>query len=328
MMKTCFRLLTPLLAFFIAFCSILPSAAFAKAGERLTKEYEFKTEDRDALYYPALEEIEMNGDIYRLVDVSYDIVDEKEPVSIEKRVKTWDPDDYDRTITKTIDGICYTLEAEEPDWKKKEIPHPTKTITREYAGTKSPPAQITEDGETYRIEHQEKKNRKESFHAPAVFYAETTDTTLYWFNGKIVEITGTQPIWNGYEADIRDYLNLNGNSYSITGMTWNGSFEQAENGYVRRATVNGQKAVSYQSVTYVNDVGANDVYEYTARIRYVDRDAKTEYTARATAVYEKVEKGLSKRAMLMIGAGAAVLCLAFSVLLFFLARRRAGEEGE
>lgn len=327
-MKTCFRLLAPLLACFIAFCSIMPSATFAKAGERITKEYEFETEDRDALHYPALEEIEMNGDIYRLVDVSYDIVDEKEPVSIEKKVKTKDPDDYDRTITKTIDGIRYTLEAEEPDWTKKVIPRQTKTIIKEYAGGKTPPAHITADGETYKIEHQEKKTRKENFHAPAVFYADTMDTTLYWFNGKIVEITGRQPIWNGYEADIRDYLDLNGNSYSITGMTWNGSFEQTENGYVRKATVAGQKEVSFQSVTYTNDVDANDAYEYTAKIRYVDRDGKTEYTARATAVYEKVEKGLSKRAMIMIGAGAAVLCLSFSVLLYFLIRRRAEEDYE
>lgn len=327
-MKTYFRILAPVFACMIAFCSILPSCSFAKAKETITREYEFQTEDPDDMHYPALEEITMNGDTYRLRGVSYDIVAEKEPVSIVKNVRTKDPKKYDRVITKTIDGIRYTLKAEEPNWTKREIPRQTKTITKEYSAGKVPQQQITADGEVYRIEYQEQRTRKEIFHAPAIFYAETTDTTLYWFNGKIVEIIGRQPVWNGYEADIRSYLGLNGNSYTITGIKWDGGFTASDHGYVRTASVTGKKTVPYQTVTYTNDTDVNNVYEYTAKIRYVDRDGQTEYTARAAATYEKVEKGLSKRAMIMISAGSAVLCLSLAALIFFLARRRAEEEYE
>ena len=319
------RILAPAAACILAICSFMPSVTFANTEEMITKEYEFQTEDRNDLHYPAIEEIEVEGDIYRLVDVSYDIVEEKEPVAVEKTVTTKDLDDYDRTINKTIDGVRYTLTAEEPDWKKKQIPQQTKRITREYPEGKTPSAQITEDGEIYQIDHQQKKTRKESFHAPAVFYAETMDTRLYWFHGKLVEITGTQPIWAGYEEDIRDYLGLNGNNYFITGMSWDGGFEQTGNGYVRTATVSGQKEISYQIVTYTNDADENKAYEYTAKIRYVDKEGQTQYTARATVTYEKEEKGLPLQTLIMIGAGTAVLCITASVLLFFLARRRSKE---
>lgn len=327
-MNKIYRILTPIFALFIALCSILPSGSFAETEDTIIREYEFQTGDKDDLHYPAIEEITVNGDTYRLTGVSYDIVAEKEPVSVEKKVKTDDPDDYDRTITENIDGVRYTLTAEKPEWTKKKNKRQIRTIRKEYRDGKSPPEQITTDGEVYRIEHREVSVRKEAFHAPAVFYAKTTDTTLYRFNGKLVEIIGSDPIWNGYEDDIRDYLGLNGNSYTITGMQWDGGFQSSENGYVRTATVKGSKRIPIQTVTYTNDAAANDSYEYTARIRYVDKESLPEFTARATVTYGKVEKGLSKRAMIIIGAGTAVLCLTIAVLLYFLARRYRREDYE
>lgn len=325
-MRSHIRIISAAAAVMLAFCSALPQIISADTGDTIQKEYEFTAQDKDQLHYPALEEITEAGVTYRLKDISYEIIEQSEPVSVERKVITDDPEDYPKTVTKKIDGTAVTLKAQEPSWEKRKVQKTYQHIVKEYVGEETPAEQITVQGDVYRILTENSTERIENFRSTAIFTAEDENTIFYRFQGKLVEIAGDDPVWNGYEQDLGNYLGFTGSTYTIDSMKWDGGFISNGDGYERKAIVSGTKKIPVRTVTYTNDTPENEEYEYVANIRYVDQDTAADVRARAIATYEKSSKGLSKAAMIMVGAGTAVLVLAAASLIYYLARRRSQEE--
>lgn len=325
-MRSHIRIISAAAALMLALCSVLPQVTRADTEETIQKEYEFTAQDKDNLHYPALEEITEAGVTYRLKDISYEIIEEAEPISIVRKVITDNTEDYPKTVKKEINGDTYMLKAEEPAWEKRKVQKTYQHIVKEFVGEETPAEQITVRGDVYRILSQSSSERTENFRSTAVFTAESEDTVFYRFQGKLVEIEGNDPVWNGYEQDLGNYLGFTGSTYTIDSMKWDGGFFSADDGYERRAVVSGTKKIPVKTVTYTNDTPENEEYEYVANIRYVDQDTASDVRAKAIVTYERISKGLSKAAMIVIGAGTAVLVLAAAAVIYYLARRRSQEE--
>ena len=106
-MRSHIRIISAAAALMLALCSVLPQVTRADTEETIQKEYEFTAQDKDNLHYPALEEITEAGVTYRLKDISYEIIEEAEPISIVRKVITDNTEDYPKTVKKEINGDTY-----------------------------------------------------------------------------------------------------------------------------------------------------------------------------------------------------------------------------
>ena len=128
----------------LAFFSVVPTCIDAATDDTIQKEYEFTSESKDHLYYPAEKEITENGDTYVLQGVSYEVIAEPEPVSVVKKVITDDPEEYKHTIHKTIDGEEHTLIAEEPEMASEEMKNLVAGLIEEGKAQNSLTPEVTE----------------------------------------------------------------------------------------------------------------------------------------------------------------------------------------
>lgn len=318
-------------SFFIAGALLIGSAsfAFAEAKADLIKEYEYEAENVRDLSYDAPEELKEEGKTYRLLSVEYEVIKDNE-IKVMKHVETSDRDDFDREIKHELpSGKTVTLKAEDDiSWKEKTVD--AVTVTQEYKSRSDVPQQITsqkesEDGEmvdiTLALSGIEDYSRKKAFSAPATFYTPVRGGSMYRFNGKVVTITGGSPVWSGYQADVKEYLGLNGNEYAVTGGSWSDGYTLSGGQYVRHATFTGTKSVPLYRATFTETDDTAKVY--TAEIAYAGLDGKAKI--KAIASYEKV---LGVREYIMIGAGILVLALLIAAAIYLIGRRRKREGSE
>ena len=176
---------------------------------------------------------------------------------------------------------------------------------------------ITKDNITYSLEQVSQNSKIEDFKAPAIFTKYGIDSKEYIFNGKRVVVEDS-PAWQGYENDIKDYLGINGNSYSITGgrfITGNILVDEAEEKYERKAEFYGRKSVPVYTAKYVfEDEKTSSKGEVTYGIKGAKKIEKT-------LIYEEVQKKITLKEILAYGAGILVVSLGIGYILYILAKK-------
>ncbi len=282
----------------------------------LIKSYTYISSEKDKRDDSIQDKIKHNNTTYKLKNIEYN----SKPLKITEKVTTGDKENFTKTIEKKIGEKVYKFEADVKnikwDERKEKI---TLSENIEYKNRNEVPGTITKDGYTLNLEGVSSRNKLESFSAPARFFSYEKNASTYIFNGKKVEI-GNSPIWSGYENDIKNYLGINGASYSITGgsfTTENTLIDEASSLYERTAIFTGTRNVPYYLATYIYDGESNDKNEYTANVDYI---ANGKWETVANVTYE-AENSLFKT-ILTYGAGIGVGAIAAAAVIFLLKKKK------
>lgn len=282
-----------------------------KDGNKLEKTFTYISKNKeDSL---ADKEITYKGDKYILKNIKH----EEKPIKLTEEVSVKAENEYPKKIQRKIKGEVFTLKAK-GDVKLKEKAVELVTENREYKTRGEIPTTVEKDGKKLILKDVKETNKRENFIAPAVFTSYDPDSTEYIFNGQRVSISG-DPVWNGYEGAIKDYLGVNGNSYSISSGRWTSDFSLVDPGngrYQRTANYTGTRVVPYYIATF--DSSETDPEKtFTGKVTYVadEKDITT------TAIYEK-EKSYTA---IYITAGIALVALITAIILMILKRKKKKE---
>lgn len=250
------------------------------------------------------------GKEYVLKDVR---VNEK-PFEIKKNVTKDEKGEYPKEIKYWYKGKVYKLKALKENFKEEKE---KREEYIEYQSRADVKQAITKDNLTYSLEQVSQNIKTEDFKAPAIFTKYGIDSNEYIFNGKRVVVEDS-PAWQGYENDIKDYLGINGNSYSITGgrfTSGNVLVDEAEEKYERRAEFYGRKSVPVYTAKYVyEDEKTSSKGEVTYGIKGAKKIEKT-------LIYEEVQKKITLKDILAYGAGILVVSLGIGYILYILAKK-------
>lgn len=250
------------------------------------------------------------GKEYVLKDVR---VNEK-PFEIKKNVTKDEKGEYPKEITYRFNGKTYKLEVLKESFKEEKE---KREEYIEYQSRADIKKAITKDNITYSLEQVDQKIKTEDFKAPAIFTKYGIDSNEYIFNGKRVVVEDS-PAWQGYENDIKDYLGINGNSYSITGgrfTSGNVLVDEAEEKYERRAEFYGRKSVPVYTAKYVYE---DEKKSTKGEVTYGIKGAKK---IEKTLIYEEVQKKITLKEILAYGAGILVVSLGIGYILYTLAKK-------
>ena len=283
----------------------------ATDGNTVIKNYPFVAASQEDLKYDVPQELTVDGKIYKLKDVSYEITGHEDPVTVTKAVQVFDKADYDREITETVDETALRLVATTPVWHET----PAATITKEYDRQGAVASELERDGRTYTLQAVTVGTKHTELMVPAIFQTSNPYSDLFAFGGQTIELTDSAaPIWDGWEEAVKAELGLNGSSYTLTGGRWDGDFRQQEDGsYIRTAIYTGTRKTPVWTATY------QSAPEYTAEITYTDSrypDGVYEMEVVATYTYHSTLETILK-----VGAGVLVVALATACMVWLLRKK-------
>lgn len=315
-MKVKELLLTGLLVLLCA----MPNVAMA-ADTTVTRSYPFESATQENPHYTVPETVEEGGKTYTLTSVEYEMKAHREPVTVVRTIVTGDPGDYPKQITETVDGTSRTLTAQTPTWATGE----SRTVMQEYASESEVPQSLTVDGVRLPLASVTAGTKTEAFSAPAVFQTSNPASRLYAIGDTVVTV-GDAPLWDGWQAVMTAYLSLSGSSYTLTGGSWDGDFQQEGDNYTRMAIYTGTRQTPVWTATYQTEP------EYTAEITYTDSQYPDGlYEMEAVATYTIQDTGSALETILKVGAGVLVVALAAAALIFMLRKKnnkKTDEESE
>ena len=298
----------------------MPNVAMA-ADTTVTRSYPFESATQENPHYTVPETVEEGGKTYTLASVEYEVKEHREPVTVVRTIVTGDPNDYPKEITETLDGASRTLTAQTPTWATGE----SRTVMQEYASESEVPQSLTVDGVRLPLVSVTAGTKTEAFSAPAVFQTSNPASRLYAIGDTVVTV-GDDPLWDGWQAVMTEYLGLSGGSYTLTGGSWDGDFQQEGDNYTRMAIYTGTRQTPVWTATYQTEP------EYTAEITYTDSQYPDGlYEMEAVATYTIQDTGSALEAILKVGAGVLVVALAAATLIFMLRKKnnkKTDEESE
>lgn len=285
------------------------------------KNYPFVAASQEDLKYDVPQELTVDGKIYKLKDVRYEITGHEDPVTVTKAVQVFDKADYDREITETVDGTALRLVATTPVWHET----PAATITKEYDRQGAVASELERDGRTYTLQAVTVGTKHTELTVPAIFQTSNPYSALFAFGGQTIELTDSAaPIWDGWEEAVKAELGLNGSSYTLSGGRWDGDFRQQhlwDGSYTRTAIYTGTRETPVWTATY------QSAPEYTAEITYVDEKYPDgQYAALAVASYTPDTSVIE--IVLKVGCGAAVLALAAACIVRLLEKNHKKNKDE
>lgn len=289
----------------------------ATDGNTVIKNYPFVATSQEDLKYDVPQELTVDGKIYKLKDVSYEITGHEDPVTVTKTVQVFDKADYDKEITETVGGTVLRLVAQTPVWHEM----PAATITKEYDSQGAVASELDRDGRTYTLQAVTVGTKHTELTVPAVFQTSNPYSALFAFGGQTIELTDSAaPIWDGWEEAIKAELGLNGSSYTLTGGRWDGDFRQEDGSYTRTAIYTGTRETPVWTATY------QSAPEYTAEITYTDSQYPNgvyEMEAVATYTYHSTLETILK-----VGTGVLVVALATACIVWLLRKKNKKNKDE
>lgn len=309
-----------LLAGLLVLLCAMPNVAMA-ADTTVTRSYPFESATQENPHYTVPETVEEGGKTYTLTSVEYKMKAHREPVTVVRTIVTGDPGDYPKQITETVDGTSRTLTAQTPTWATGE----SRTVMQEYASESEVPQSLTVDGVRLPLASVTAGTKTEAFSAPAVFQTSNPASRLYAIGDTVVTV-GDAPLWDGWQVVMTAYLGLSGSSYTLTGGSWDGDFQQEGDNYTRMAIYTGTRQTPVWTATYQTEP------EYTAEITYTDSQYPDGlYEMEAVATYTIQDTGSALETILKVGAGVLVVALAAAALVFMLRKKnnkKTDEESE
>lgn len=289
----------------------------ATDGNTVIKNYPFVAASQEDLKYDVPQELTVDGKIYKLKDVSYEITGHEDPVTVTKTVQVFDKAGYDREITETVDGTALLLVATTPVWHET----PAATITKEYDSQGAVASELDRDGRTYTLQAVTVGTKHAELTVPAIFQTSNPYSNLFAFGGQTIELTDSAaPIWDGWEEAVKAELGLNGSSYTLSGGRWDGDFRQEDGSYTRTAIYTGTRETPVWTATY------QSVPEYTAEITYTDSQYPNgvyEMEAVATYTYHSTLETILK-----VGTGVLVAALATACIVWLLRKKNKKNKDE
>lgn len=156
---------------------------------------------------------------------------------------------------------------------------------------------------------------------------EQYDSKYYLLNGRYVPYNNQRPALTGYEADILNVLNLPQESYRITDFLWTGDVYTENGVQYRNAAASGERYVAEYTAYYNDTVALPDANGYNATLTYSLDSGDTEYTIKATALYEKLNTGLTPAQIITISVvGVFLLVILIISILFVISKKKKSKE--
>ena len=290
------------------------------------------------------EELVKDDGTYTLKDVTYETVSAA-PVMETQTVEVKDL--YEQNVEPEEEKTFVNAKGQEVVGKLSDVSYSDTTITNRTAEVES----TTQSG--YVISQPVMANSKTvnytdeqtvtatlpltSFHVTTPYHwepdvtvpmrVEVYDATFYMLNGRYVPYNDEKPALAGYEADILTVLNLPQNSYRITDFVWTGDVYTENGVQYRNATATGERYVAEYTAYYSDTVALPDAAGYNATLTYSLDSGDTEYTIKATALYEKLNTGLTPAQIIAISAaGVFLLVILIISILFVISKKKKSKE--
>ena len=327
-----------------ALCSAFSFSPLVHAAESPLLKTEVFHSDTADYSYDFKDEIEEDGQRYKLGNVEYTVLSEKEETEIKHEVTTktvdylYEPSVVSPEQTKSIviDGKEYTASLE-------DISYERMTITNRTAEVETT-VKLTEDKITDSIQYeyediQSKKKvivtlskdevtktdetEENTITFPVVFHR--YDAGVFLINGKLIPLQEEgSPINEQYFGDLKAESAYASASGKITSLEWNGAPYTTNGETCRNALAALTESRKIYAVKYSANVVLPDTEGYKAILIYgTDMEAPTgkiSYEVQAKAEYILIEG--QDYQPLFIGIGVAVFALAAVLILVIIAKRR------
>ena len=314
-----------IVSLFFALIMVFVSTALSYAANTdITKTDIFYSKTKD-YSYAAREEIKQDGKTYKLKNIKYELVADKG--AEEKNVKLENLTEEKAPATKSfeVDGkkVTFTLDTDATKFEKNKKEGIYVYSARDPKNFKADQTRVVKDKDGNTFTGTLASVSKGAVYRKPItiegeFKGDVGSQYFYFANtGTLWPYNSNAPVWNGYQADILNYLNLDASAYRITGGSWTSSRVSGST-LIRTARFTGTSNVCDYTATYEDGTDADG---YTANAVYL-----SPYKVKAIATYEQA--GLTTMQKVLIGAGILVLAIAIALILYFLKRKkREDEEG-
>lgn len=312
-----------IVSLFFALIMVFVSTALSYAANTdITKTDIFYSKTKD-YSYAAREEIKQDGKTYKLKNIKYKLVADKGAEAKNVKLENLTEEKAPATKSFEVDGkkVTFTLDTDATKFEKNKKEGIYVYSARDPKNFKADQTRAVKDkdGNTF-TGTLESVSKGAVYRKPITidgeFRGDVGSQYFYFANtGTLWPYNATAPVWNGYQADILNYLNLDASAYRITGASWTGS-RVSGNTLIRTAGFTGTSNVCDYTATYEDGTDADG---YTATAVYL-----SPYKVKAIATYEQA--GLTTMQKVLIGAGILVLAIAIALILYFLKRKKREEE--
>ena len=327
-----------------ALCSAFSISLLVHAAETpLIKTEVFHSNTAD-YSYDFKDEIEENGQRYKLGNVEYTVLSEKEETEIRHEVTTDTVDNlYESSVSSPAQTKCIVIDGKEYTASLEDIRYENMIITNRTAEVETT-VKLTEDKITDSIKYeyedvQAKKKvtvtlskaevtetdeaEENTIIFPVVFHR--YDSEMFLINGKLIPLQqGGFPINEQYFGDLKAESVYASASGVITSLEWNGAPYIADGETCRNALAVLTESRKVYAVKYSDKVVLHDTEGYKAILTYgTDVEVPTgkiSYEVQAKAEYILIEG--QDYQPLFIGIGVAVFALAAVLILVIIAKRR------
>lgn len=312
-----------IVSLFFALIMVFVSTALSYAANTdITKTDIFYSKTKD-YNYAADKEIRQNGKTYKLKNIKYELVADKGAEIKNVKLENLTEEKAPGTKNFKVKGkkVAFILDKDNTKFEKNKKEGIYVYSARDPKNFKADQTRAVKDkeGNTF-TGTLESVSKGAVYRKPITidgeFRGDVGSQYFYFANtGTLWPYNASAPVWNGYQADILAYLNLDASAYRITGGSWTGS-RVSGNTLIRTARFIGTSNVCDYTATYVDGTDGDG---YTANAVYL-----SPYKVKAIATYEQA--GLTTMQKVLIGAGILVLAIAIALILYFLKRKKR-EEG-
>lgn len=311
-----------IVSLFFALIMVFVSTALSYAANTdITKTDIFYSKTKD-YSYAAREEIKQDGKTYKLKNIKYKLVADKGAEAKNVKLENLTEEKAPATKSFEVDGkkVSFILDTDATKFEKNKKEGIYVYSARDPKNFKADQTRVVKDKDGNTFTGTLASVSKGAIYRKPItidgeFKGDIGSQYFYFANtGTLWPYNANAPVWNGYQADILNYLNLDASAYRITGGSWTGS-RVSGNTLIRTARFTGTSNVCDYTATYEDGTDADG---YTANAVYL-----SPYKVKAIATYEQA--GLTTMQKVLIGAGILVLAIAIALILYFLKRKK--EEG-
>ena len=327
-----------------ALCSAFSFSVLVHAAETPLIKTEVFHSDTADYCYDFKDEIEKNGQRYKLGNVEYTVLSEKKETEIRHEVTTetvdnlYEPSVVSPAQTKSIviDGKEYTASLEDISYENMIITNRTAKVETTVKLTED---KITDSTEYEYDDVQAKKKvivtlskaevtetdeaEENTIIFPVVFHR--YDSEMFLINGKLIPLQqGGPPINEQFFGDLKAESVYASSDGEITALSWDGAPYTTNGKTCRNALAVLTESRKVYAVKYSDKVVLPDTEGYRAILTYgTDVEVPTgkiSYEVQAKAEYILIEG--QDFQPLFIGIGVAVFALAAVLILVIIAKRR------
>lgn len=312
-----------IVSLFFALIMVFVSTALSYAANTdITKTDIFYSKTKN-YNYAADKEIRQNGKTYKLKNIKYELVADKGAEAKNVKLENLTEEKAPATKSFEVDGkkVTFTLDTDATKFEKNKKEGIYVYSARDPKNFKADQTRAVKDKDGNTFTGTLASVSKGAIYRKPItidgeFKGDVGSQYFYFANtGTLWPYNANAPVWNGYQADILNYLNLDASAYRITGGSWTGS-RVSGNTLIRTARFTGTSNVCDYTATYVDGTDGDG---YTANAVYL-----SPYKVKAIATYEQA--GLTTMQKVLIGAGILVLAIAIALILYFLKRKKREEE--